>query len=228
MIILLIRVLLRRTKLILCCVLFLIPVFLAAQTVADDVFKHPLNNESRGSFNRICAAMAEHQVMRGQFVQTKTLARLGRNLVSRGNFAVDAELGMLWDTQSPFPSVMAVGRDFIVQTSGGRKSRLDARGNETFIRISQTMSALFMGDSKQLANNFELFFTESGGSWNLGLVPKDSSIRSFAAAIIMRGDSDVRQVALYEQEGGSVVYELSGHSYPTTLSGNEKAYFSVP
>jgi hypothetical protein len=222
------RLLPRKTKPLLCCVLLVIPVLLAAQTVNDAVFKHPLNNESRASFNRICADMARHRVLRGQFVQTKTLARLGRNLVSRGNFAVDAELGMLWDTQSPFPSVMAVGRDFIVQTSGGRKSRLDARGNETFIRISQTMSALFTGDSKNLTDNFELFFTESGSRWNLGLIPKESSIRTFAAAIIMRGDSDVRQVSLYEQEGGSVVYELSGHSYPASLSGDEKAYFSVP
>jgi hypothetical protein len=205
-----------------------IPVFIVAQTLDDDVFRYPLNNESRSSFNRICAAMAEHRVMRGQFVQTKTLARLGRDLVSRGNFAVDAELGMLWDTQSPFPSVMAVGRDFIVQTSGGRKSRLDARGNETFIRISQTMSALFTGDSKKLADNFELFFTENGVHWNLGLIPKDSSIRSFAALIIMRGDSNVRQVVLHDQEGGSVVYDLSGHSYPATLSSDEKAYFTFP
>jgi hypothetical protein len=200
---------------------------LSAQVPEDEVFSHPLNGESRPRFNRICAAMAEHKVVRGQFVQTKNLKRLGRSLVSRGTFAADAELGMIWDTRSPFPSVMAVGRDFIVQSSGGRSTRLDAGGNETFLRISETMSAVFTGNAEKLLTGFDLYFTEKNGAWILGLIPRDSSIRAFAGAFIMRGDSAIRELTLYEQNGDSIVYELSGHSYPAALSAAERAYFST-
>jgi hypothetical protein len=209
-------------------ILISLPVLLTGQTPVkpdDAVFRYPLNGETRPRFNSICAALAEHRVIRGQFVQTKTLKRLGRSLVSRGVFAVDAERGMIWDTKTPFPSVMAVGRDFLVQSSGGRSTRLDAAGNETFIRISETMSAVFIGDSKKLTGNFDVYFTESGGNWKLGLLPKDSSIKAFAGAIVMKGDSAVKEVMLYEQSGDTVLYELKGHSYPAALSAEEKAYF---
>jgi hypothetical protein len=56
---------------------------------------------------------------------------------------------MVWDTVSPFPSTMAVGRDFIIQTGlGGTKSKLDARGNETFISLADTISAIFSGNAE--------------------------------------------------------------------------------
>ncbi|MDR2073676.1 MAG: outer membrane lipoprotein carrier protein LolA [Spirochaetaceae bacterium] len=215
-------------RILLCGILTLIPALLWTQTARDDVFNHPLNGETRPHFTAICAAMAEHRLMRGNFVQTKTLKRLGRSLVSQGNFVVDAGLGIIWDTRSPYPSVMAVGRDFVVQSSGGRTTRLDTADNAAFVRISETMGAVFTGDIQKLTGNFEVFFTGQQKNWALGLVPKDSVIRSFARAIVITGDSAVRTVTLYEQNGDTVVYELSDHSYPSALSSNERAYFSVP
>ncbi|MDR2211841.1 MAG: outer membrane lipoprotein carrier protein LolA [Spirochaetaceae bacterium] len=208
-------------------IFFVIPALLWTQP-ADDVFTHPLNEETLPRFNRICTAMAAHRIMRGRFVQTKTLNRLGRSLVSHGSFAVDVDRGILWDTRSPYPSVMAVGRDFLVQSSGGRTTRLETGDNAAFVRISETMGAVFTGDAKKLTGNFEVFFTEQGGGWKLGLVPKDNAIRSFAKAIVMSGDSAVKRVTLYEQNGDTVLYELSDHSYPPSLNTDERAYFSVP
>ena len=210
---------------IICILLLTLPLALAAQT-ENDVWNHPLNAETRPRFNRVCETMTRHKVIKGTFVQTKSLNRLGRSLVSRGNFAVDAGRGIIWDTKTPFPSIIAVGRDFIVQNSNGRTTRMDASENETFARISQTMSSIFTGDSKTLTGAFEVYFTENGGTWNLGLLPKDSSVKAFVKTITIRGDSVLREVFFHEQSGDTIRYELSGHSYPAELSADEKALFT--
>jgi hypothetical protein len=210
---------------IICAFLLLLPFMLAAQT-NDDVWKRPLNAETLPRFNAICKEMSRHRILRGRFIQTNTLNRLGRSLVSNGNFTADAERGIIWDTKTPFPSVTVVGRASVVQISGGRTTRLDTSGNETFIRISEAISSIFAGDSEKLINAFELYFTENGRNWNLGLLPRDNEVKAVAKAIIMQGDSVLRELIFYQQNGDIIRYELSGHSFPAELSADEKALFA--
>ncbi|MDR1142630.1 MAG: outer membrane lipoprotein carrier protein LolA [Spirochaetaceae bacterium] len=200
----------------------------AAQDDLTEVFNFPLSRENLARYNAICAILAEHPVVAGIFTQTRTLSRQGRSLVSRGNFIIAAKLGMVWDTQAPFPSTMAVGRDYIIQsTPRGTRTRLEARGNETFLRLSDTISAVFSGDARKLRENFENYFVESGGNWILGLVPTDRAIRNFAARIIMSGDSVIRIIILREQNGDTIRYELADHDFPGALSPHEEALFSL-
>jgi hypothetical protein len=193
----------------------------------SEIFRFPLGPETRGSFIAACAKLAEHPVTRGKFEQTKTISRLNRSLVSRGNFIIAADMGMVWETLSPFPSTMAVGRDFIIQSvPSGPRTKITARGNETFLRLSETIGAVFSGSSQKLLDNFEIFFKQSGSSWTLGLLPSEKSIRSFADRVILSGDSAIRSINLYEQNGDSIRYVLSGHVFSEALSPDEKALFS--
>jgi hypothetical protein len=192
-----------------------------------EVFLFPLSPETRGSFTGLCADLAKHPVVKGNFEQTKTISRLNRSLVSRGSFIIAADLGMVWETLSPFPSTMAVGRDFIIQSvPSGSRTKIEARGNETFLRFSDTISAVFSGNSRKLLDNFEIFFTRSGSSWILGLIPLEKSIRSFADRIVLGGDSVIRSVSLHEKNGDAVRYVLSAHIFPGALSPSEKDLFS--
>jgi hypothetical protein len=193
----------------------------------SEIFRFPLTSETRDSFAGICANLAEHPVIKGTFEQAKNISRLNRSLLSRGNFIIAADMGMVWKTLSPFPSTMAVGRDFIIQSDvSGFRTKIEARGNETFLRLSETISAVFSGNSQKLTENFEIFFTQSGKSWTLGLLPSEKSIRSFADRIILNGDSVIRSINLYEQNGDSIRYALSEHIFSEVLSPDEKALFS--
>jgi hypothetical protein len=129
------------------CTLFLLGgVFLYAQVPAgaEAVFAFPLGDAGRARFNELCADLSGHPFVRGTFSQTKTISSLNRSLVSEGNFIIAADMGMVWDTLAPFPSTLAVGRDYLVQsTPSGTKTRLNAAGNETFLRFSDTISAVF-------------------------------------------------------------------------------------
>ncbi|MDR1932592.1 MAG: outer membrane lipoprotein carrier protein LolA [Spirochaetales bacterium] len=199
------------------------------QTPPDNpVFQFPLSPATLPRFHEICGVLAKRPVTKGIFTQKKNISRLNRSLVSGGNFIIDAKLGIVWETLSPFPSTMAVGRDYIIQSvPGGAKTKLEAAGNETFLRLSETLSAVFTGDAQRLLENFKNYFTETGAAWTLGLIPLEGSIRSFAAAIIMSGDSVIRSVTVHEQNGDSIRYELSRHSFPEELGSHEKNLFSA-
>jgi hypothetical protein len=214
----------------------------------EAVFAFPLG-DNRARFNEICTALSGRPFVRGNFTQTKTISRLNRSLVSEGNFIIAEDMGMVWETLLPFPSTMAVGKDFLVQaTPSGAKTKLDAKGNETFLRFSDTISAVFSGNSQKLLDNFTVYFTETEGIWTLGLIPSEKAIRSFAAQIIMSGETPpasekaplekassqkvpsqkvlIRTVILREQNGDSIRYTLSGHSFPASLSAAERNLFA--
>jgi hypothetical protein len=186
----------------------------------QDVFQFPLKDEAR--FKEVCALISEHRIVKGKFEQTKIISRLKRSLVSKGDFIIAAGSGMVWDTKSPFPSIMAVRRDSIVQsTPSGANVKLDAAGNETFMRFSAVISAVFEGNSQGLLDNFDIFWREQSGSWMMGLIPKEASIRTFASKIQLQGDSAIKSIYLFEQTGDAIQYVLSNHSFPEKLSNNE-------
>jgi outer membrane lipoprotein-sorting protein len=181
-----------------------------------------------GRYREICGVLSAHPTVKGSFTQKKTIGRLNRSLDSRGNFIIDAERGMVWETLNPFPSTMAVGRDYLIQWSpGGTKTKLDAAGNETFLRLAETISAVFSGNAEKLLDNFDNYFIESNGGWTLGLVPSEKAVRSFAQRIILEGDSVIRRITLYEQNGDTIQYGLSRHVFPPALSPSEAELFSL-
>jgi hypothetical protein len=194
-----------------------------------DVFRYPLVPQNQDAFRRTCAAISEHPFIKGNFEQEKILSRLGRSLKSSGNFIIAAELGMVWDTISPFPSTLTLGKNYLVQSRpGGQRTILSAQGNETFLRLAEVISAVFSGNAQQLLDNFEVYFFGNAAAWELGLSPLDRAISSFATTIVMSGDSAIRFITIREQNGDITRYTLLNHIYPQELNGNEKAFFALP
>jgi hypothetical protein len=218
--------------------LWVIPLLFAALPAAHaqdaGVFEYPLSAAALPRYTALCAELAAHPVINGSFEQTKTIARLNRSVTSTGVFIIAADLGMVWDTRSPFPSTLAMGRDFMVQsTPGGTKSKIDAQGNETFVSLAETISAIFTGNARMLRERFDNFFMESGGEWTIGLVPREAAIRAFAGRIILSGAAAgpggkpavIRSIVIEEQNGGGVRYTLTNHRFPSALEPDERAYF---
>jgi hypothetical protein len=105
---------------------------------------------------------------------------------------------------------------------------MSARGNETFIRMADVLSAVFTGSSQRLLDNFEINYAGNAASWEIGLSPRDRAIGTFAERITMKGDAVIRTIQVHEQTGDMIQYFLSNHSYPAELNVNEKAFFSLP
>ena len=219
---------------------FILFFFLAGLTQAQaqegEIFRHPLGPQTEEAFRTTCSRLAQHKFIRGSFEQEKTLSRLERTLKSSGNFIIAADQGMVWDTVKPFPSTLTLGRDFMIQSRpGGQKTVLSAQGNETFLRMAEVISAVFSGNVQRLRDNFEIYYSGgaagaavAAGAWEMGLSPLDRAINAFAEKIIMTGDTAIRSIQIYEQNGDSIKYILSNHGYPAELSVHEKAFFLHP
>ncbi|MDR0497662.1 MAG: outer membrane lipoprotein carrier protein LolA [Treponema sp.] len=181
------------------------------------------------TFNATSANLAGKPIIKGNFVQEKYLNSFNRSLMSSGNFIIAVEQGMVWETLRPFPSTMTLGKHFILQSRpDGRKSVLSAQGNETFTKMADVLSSVFSGQTQRLLENFEVYFSGSVSNWNMGLLPRDSVFNSFFIKITMSGDSVMRSIRLFEQNGDVVTYTLSNHSYPARLTDHEEAFFSIP
>jgi len=216
----------RKFLLILCLSFF--TVTLLADEQNSSVFNNLLSQQTMNVFTKISARLAEHSIVKGNFEQEKKLNRLNRTLVSSGNFLIASELGMVWDTLKPFPSVMTLGKDYIIQSRSSQRTVLSAAGNETFIRLAEVISAVFTGNTEKLIVNFDIYFIGVINNWEMGLTPKDKFIASITEKIVIKGDSVIKSIFIYEQNGDSTGYILSNHSYPSELNINEKAYFTVP
>jgi hypothetical protein len=194
-----------------------------------DIFDYPLKQETMENFRTTCAALAVYPVVKGSFEQEKVLNRLNRSLKSSGNFIIASGQGMVWDTVRPFPSALALGKDYLVQSRpGGDRTVLSAAGNETFIRMAEVISAVFSGNISGLMENFKVYYSGSTSAWEMGLLPLDKAINNFALRIVMKGDSAIKSITVYEQNGDTIIYGLSNHSYSSDLSVHEKNFFSFP
>ncbi|MCL2765152.1 MAG: outer membrane lipoprotein carrier protein LolA [Treponema sp.] len=211
-------------NLFLCFFFILIPVW-----AEEDVFRHPLTPQTMVTFTATCANLAKHPIIKGNFEQEKHLTRFNRSLMSSGNFIIAAEQGMVWETLQPFPSTMIMGNDYIMQARpNGQKSVLSSQGNETFTQMADVISSVFSGHSQGLLGNFEVFFFGSVSNWNMGLLPRDRIIASFVTKITLSGDSAIRSIRIFEQNGDVITYTLSNLSHPARLSDHEEAFFSIP
>jgi hypothetical protein len=200
-----------------------------AETPGGNIFNYPLRSENMNAFTATRTLLAEHPHITGNFEQEKTLSRINRSLKSSGNFIIAKDMGMIWDTINPFPSTLTLGRDHIIQSrSGGQRTVISAQGKETFLRMAEVISAIFSGDAVSVLDNFRVFFYGNPQTWELGLIPLDNTIHSFAERIILKGGTAIQYIHIYEQNGDTVTYILSNHRYPAELGAHEKALFAIP
>ena len=179
------------------------------------------------AFIEVCESLASHKITKGSFNQTKVIKRISREIKSSGFFLVSADDGILWKTKKPFISTTAIGKNGIVQTGkNGKKSLISSNENATFEQVSSLMTSLFNGDAESLDKNFDIEFIGSKDSWNINLIPKDSSVALFIEAIEMSGKNAIDIMILNEPTGDFTKYEFSEHTFPNSLTKDEKDAFS--
>ena len=179
------------------------------------------------AFVEVCELLASHKITKGSFDQTKVVKKISREIKSSGFFLVSADDGLLWKTQKPFISTTAITKNGIIQTGkNGKKSIISSSGNVTFEQVSSLMTSLFNGDAESLDKNFEIEFIGSKESWNINLIPKDSSVALFIKAIEMSGTNSIDIMILNEPTGDFTKYEFSNQIFPDSLTSEELSAFT--
>lgn len=207
---------------------------------AETGFSSEINLDS------VCRSLSSNPIMKGDFVQEKTISALNRTLKSYGVFIFSDE-GIVWKTEKPFPSVMAVSLDKVVQTrADGTKTFMDASQNQIFLSISKSLSAMFSGNKNALIENFNVDFKNQNetNEWTIFLTPKDESVSEILKSIQVSGKmnesrvktesenpaenqkTQIDEIFMTESSQDTIKYIFSNQTYPEGLTQDEKNYFA--
>ena len=154
------------------------------------------------------ARLADAPVLRGAFEQQKTVAGFKKPLVSRGDFLVVRDQGVLWNTRKPFASTLALTRKSLAaeHEAGGARFHLESSQEPALAAVNELLLALVSGDMDVLAKRFRVEGSLDGEKgWKLKLTPTDAGVSRIFRRVQLEGDQYVRRVELEEVRGDATV-----------------------
>lgn len=172
--------------------------------------------------------LVDAPVQRGEFEQRKTIKGFRNPLLSRGDYLVARERGVVWRTREPFASTLVLTRDRLLSRTadGSVATRLDARDEPGLKAINELLFALMATDLALLAQRFRIDGELVGAEgWTLRLVPRDAAVAQWVARIELEGDRHVRTVRVSEAQGDQSVIRFSAVATAAALTREEAARF---
>lgn len=168
--------------------------------------------------------LREPAVVRGQFIQEKHLRALPMPLVSRGQFVLARDHGLLWLLQQPLQQDYRITASGIVQRteSGWRaagQQGASKRQNELFL-------AVLGGDAEALQRDFELDLQGNAQAWTLSLTPRARLLQQIFNVIHIQGGTSVERIELLETQGDSTLLLLESTRIDDQLSPEEQHDFT--
>ena len=176
---------------------------------------------------QVQARLYNEPVLRGQFEQTQTLKGFSKPLVSKGDFLLARERGVIWATQSPFPSTLTVTRERIVSSNGkGAAQRIDASKEPGLKQVNDIVFALLSGDLKALSGKFDVSGeVPAHGGWKLQLTPRDANLARFLGPVELSGDRFVESVHWRSGQGDDTQIHFSKQSTAPALAPDDAHRF---
>jgi len=173
------------------------------------VFDHPVNADSKRVLTSSLAEMTRYDVISGDFVQTKSIKKLNRDFVSTGTFRISKSSGVVWKTEKPFPSELTVSDDGITErNANGQVRTISTKDNPVFTEFSKTIQAVFSGNISDLETKFNVFYEKTPNGGQIGLVPREASVRKVISNIVMDVSSNIDKVVITDGSGSPVTYEF--------------------
>ena len=166
--------------------------------------------------------ISAHPVTKGEFTQEQYIKVANRSLISRGNFVMAADKGVIFEIAEPFPSSMVVTEDKLVQTlSGNVVAVMDGKENAMFKNIAKIFHSVFSNDVQVLRDNFQVSVT-GGPKDVVELVPKDPLLSMLFLKITLAVGDSIDSVSVIETGGNWVNYNFNNKSFPEKLTSDEE------
>ena len=197
-------------------------------SAADDpVFNHPVTPSSKSDLIEVLSDLSDAEVMKGRFVQTKAVTRIGREFESRGEFVFSGSHGIIWDVQAPFPSLLILMEESMIQRNPeGKTTVIDAAENPIFLNFASAILAVFSGDFHRLERHYGIFFNSEGGKSSIGLIPSDQNVAQVIDSLVLSATEGLDSLVMYEVTGDSVRYQFIIDETRDKLRNDEESLFS--
>lgn len=195
------------------CRLFLTVVFLGfGMSSVAAVFDHPVSKKTKPELEKSLAKAMDYEVASGDFKQTKSIKKLKRDFVSTGTFRISKKSGIVWKTQQPIVSELAVNNGGIFERDTGGQSRIVVtKENPLFADFSKNIQAMFSGEVSELEKNFKVFYEKKTCGFMMGLVPREGIVRKVVANIVIEACEYVDKVIITNVDDSPVTYEFMNY-----------------
>ncbi len=176
-----------------------------------------------GSLQSVQQKLTQHQLIRGDFKQTKTLQMFNQPLLSEGNFLLHHQKGLWWQQHSPFAVSLVLADDKLSQQFADKPAQvIEAKDNPMVFYFSHLFLSLFKGDVSALSEQFSVQLKQGETQWLLTLVPKTAPLDKVFARIRIVGDDYIQQLTLEELSGDQTEIEFfNQQNSPEQLTADE-------
>ena len=118
---------------------------------------------------------------------------------------------------------MVVGMGHLSQgTSVDSMTRMDTSSNRLFVEFAKAISSAFSGNLQEINNTFQVNFIPNGSQWQLLLEPREKAVSQIVKSIQLQGGSVLDAITMVEQNGSTITYLFSQHSFSQEPTEYEK------
>ncbi|WP_083962847.1 LolA family protein [Vibrio litoralis] len=172
--------------------------------------------------------LASHQVVRGDFTQTRHMQMFDAPLISQGQFLLSSQYGLWWQQTTPFPTSLVLTQDTLSQQVGSEPAQVvKVADNPMVFYFSHVFLSLFKGDTQTLQQQFDLKLSSNqSNQWVLSLTPKLAPLNKVFSQINIEANDYINRIELIEIRGDRTDIEFSKQTHqPSDLSTAEQAIF---
>lgn len=180
------------------------------------------------SIDELQQKLMTETLLRGDFVQSKTLQIFDQPLISKGTFLLSHEQGLVWKQQDPFSVSLVLANNKLSQQFADQTPEIiEAKDNPMVFYFSHLFLALFKGDLSALNEQFELALKSENEGWVLHLKPKSAPLNKVFSVIEIHGIEQIAKLNLIEINGDATKINFTNiSSQPAQLSEQEKDAFN--
>ncbi|UVL61971.1 outer membrane lipoprotein carrier protein LolA [Pseudomonas sp. B21-032] len=167
--------------------------------------------------------LGEPAVIKGPFIQEKHLRALPQPLVSKGQFVLARDHGLLWLLQTPLKQDYRLNAQGIARRDPSGWQMLP--GKSAGAEQNRLFFAVLQGDSSGLQRDFELSLQGDAQHWQLRLTPRSLLLKQVFSQIDIEGGRYVARIRLLETQGDSTVLRMPSSS-SASLTDTERRDFA--
>lgn len=158
------------------------------------------------SFEQLNEIVSTPGYLQGEFSQQKYLTELDATLNSSGVFSYQRDQSIRWQTVQPIQNVLIMTPQSIISRQGDNEIvNLEAASNPAVAILSDIFFSVLMAEWQTLSSYFSMSGTLEGQQWQVELLPVDKTIMQLISRVELRGDTLLRTLVFYENNGDRTI-----------------------
>lgn len=170
-------------------------------------------SEQKQMISQIVSASKNVSSLQSDFVQTKHLRILGKDMVSKGKMYLKGGQNLRWEYTNPYTYIFIInGGKVMMKDSNNKTSTIDVNSSKMFKNITRIMMSSMTGECLSNDKEFKVTMQKSNTEWIAQLVPQQKTLANMFSLITLHINPTtklVTSVEMKEKTGDTTVINLS-------------------